>query len=134
MPIAFRRALALLILSLSAITAALGQSQTNTNDFASSLVKLKSEAEQDQLLAQKPELIDDSLMAALKALAEPVVQKGDYNEGLRISNLALRIAEKSGNRTHVANALCEIGGPESDRRHAAPGCRCGRRRSPRDRR
>ena len=109
MPITFRRALALPILSLSLITVALGQSQTASKDFAAALVKLKTEAEQDQLLAQKPELIDDSLMAALKALAEPIVQKGDYNEALRISNLALRIAEKSGDRKRVANALCEIG-------------------------
>jgi CHAT domain-containing protein/Tfp pilus assembly protein PilF len=109
MPITFRRALALPILSLSLITVALGQSQTASKDFAAALVKLKTEAEQDQLLAQKPELIDDSLMAALKALSEPILQKGDYNEALRISNLALRIAEKSGDRKRVANALCEIG-------------------------
>src|SRR6185436_6669180 len=117
MPITFRRALSLLILGLSLITAAPGQSQavidsgasTGTKDFAAALVKLKSEAEQDQLLAQKPGLVNDSLMAALKILAEPIVQKGDYNEGLRIANLALRIAEKSGDRTRVGNALCEIG-------------------------
>lgn len=109
MPITFRRALSLPILSLSLITVALGQSQTASKDFAAALVKLKSEADQNQLLAQKPELIDGSLMAALKALAEPIVQKGDYNEALRISNLALHIAEKSGDRTRVANALCEIG-------------------------
>src|SRR5215470_11937786 len=115
MPIALRRMLSLLILSFSLITTAVSQSQTATNpgvsaatkDFAAALVKLKSEAEQDQLLAQKPELIDDSLMAALKTLADPIVQKGDYNEGLRISNLALRIAEKSGDRKRVANAFCE---------------------------
>lgn len=117
MPIAFSRMLSLLILSLSLITAAFGQSQTVNNsatpaaakDFAAALVKLRSEAEQDQLLAQKPELIDDSLLAALKALAETIVQKGDYNEALRISNLALRVAEKSGDRARVANAFCEIG-------------------------
>ena len=109
MPITFRRALTLPILSLSLITVALGQSQTASKDFAAALVKVKSEAEQDQLLAQKPELIDDSLMAALKALSEPIVQKGDYNEALRISNLALRVAEKSGDRKRVAKALCEIG-------------------------
>ena len=109
MPITFRRALSLPILSLSLITVALGQSQTASKDFAAALVNLKSEAEQDQLLAQKPELINDSLMAALKGLAEPIVQKGDYNEALRISNLALHIAEKSGDRRRVANALCEIG-------------------------
>lgn len=109
MPITFRRVLTLPILSLSLITVALGQSQSASRDFAAALVKLKSEAEQDQLLAQKPDLIDDSLMAALKALAEPIVQKGDYNEALRISNLALRVAEKSGDRKRAANALCEIG-------------------------
>ena len=117
MSIRFHRALSLLIVGLSPITVALGQSHVQnsavsagTKDFAAVLVKARSEAEQDQLLAQKPELIDDSLMAALKALADPIVQKGDYNEGLRISNLALRIAEKSGDRKRVANALCEIGG------------------------
>src|SRR6185369_15209403 len=116
MPIVFRRMLSLLILSLSLITAAFGQSQTVTNspsaatkDFAAALVKLKSEAEQDQLLAQKPELIDESLLAALKAAAETIVQKGDYNEALRISNLALHIAEKGGDRARIANSLCEIG-------------------------
>ena len=112
MPITFR-ALSLLILSLSPITAAFGQSQavinSGTKDFATALVKLKSEAEQDHLLAQKPELVDDSLMAALKAQAESIVQKGDYDEALRISNLALYVAEKSGERARVGNALCEIG-------------------------
>ena len=112
MPITFR-ALSLLILSLSPITAAFGQSQavinSGTKDFATALVKLKSEAEQDQLLAQKSELVDDSLMAALKAQAESIVQKGDYDEALRISNLALHVAEKSGERARVGNALCEIG-------------------------
>ena len=112
MPITFR-ALSLLILSLSPITAAFGQSQavinSGTKDFATALVKLKSEAEQDQLLAQKPELVDDSLMAALKAQAESIVQKGDYDEALRISNIALHVAEKSGERARVGNALCEIG-------------------------
>ena len=109
MPITFRRALCLPVLSLSLITVAFGQSQTASKDFAAALVKLKSEAEQDQFLAQKPELIDDSLMAALKALAEPIVQKGDYNEALRISNLALHVAEKSGDRKRVAKAMCDIG-------------------------
>src|SRR5215467_9852693 len=104
MPITFRRALSLLILSQSLITAALGQSQTvstvpaETKAFAAALAQLKSEPEQDQLLAQKPELINDQLMLAFKALSDPIVQKGDYNEALRISQLALRIAEKSGNR------------------------------------
>lgn len=115
MQITFRRALFLLILSHSLITAAPGQSQTitavsaETKDFAAALIKLKSEPEQDQLLAQKPELNNESLMLALKALSDPIVQKGDYNEALRISQLALRIAEKSGDRSRLARALCEVG-------------------------
>jgi len=49
------------------------------------------------------------LLVALKALADPLVQKGDYNEALRISQLALRIAEHMGSRTALANALCDLG-------------------------
>jgi CHAT domain-containing protein/Tfp pilus assembly protein PilF len=118
MSIAFRRALSLLILSLSLITPALGQSQvassqtaasTEARDLAVALVRVKSEGEQEQLLAQKDELKNASLLVALKALAEPLVQKGDYNEALRISHLALRIAEKMGDRAQLASALCDVG-------------------------
>jgi CHAT domain-containing protein/Tfp pilus assembly protein PilF len=117
MSIAFRKPLSLLIFSLSVVTSALGQSQAISNantsaevkDFAVTLVRLKSEPEQDQLLAQKEQLRNASLLAALKALAEPLVQKGDYNEALRISHLAIRIAEKIGDRTLVATALCDAG-------------------------
>src|SRR5215213_5840721 len=117
MSIAFRQPLSLLIFSLSLITSALGQSQTVSNlnaspevkDFAAALVSLKSEPEQDQLLAEKEQLRNATLLAALKALAEPLVQKGDYNEGLRISHLAVRVAEKLGDRTLLATALCDVG-------------------------
>jgi tetratricopeptide (TPR) repeat protein len=116
MPIAFRKPLSLLIFSLSFITSALGQSQTISNpnsteakNFAVALVRLKSEPEQEQLLAQNEQLRNASLLSALKALAEPVVQKGDYNEALRISHLAVRIAERIGDRTLVARALCDVG-------------------------
>ena len=117
MSIAFRKPLSLLIFSLSFITSALGQSQTISNatastevkDFAVALVRLKSEPEQEQLLAQNEQLRNASLLSALKALAEPVVQKGDYNEALRISHLAVRIAEKIGDRTLVARTLCDVG-------------------------
>ena len=106
--ITFPRSLALLILCSSLITPVLAQS-TETKDFAVALVKLKSEAEQDDLLAQKPELRNDVLLPALKSLAEPLVQKGDYNEALRISHLALRIAEKSGDQNKLGRALCDVG-------------------------
>ncbi len=117
MSMAFRKPLSLLIFSLSFITSALGQSQTLSNanassevkDFAIALVRLKSEPEQDQLLAQKEQLRSASLLAALKALAEPLVQKGDYNEALRISHLAIRVAEKTGDRSLLATAFCDVG-------------------------
>jgi CHAT domain-containing protein/tetratricopeptide (TPR) repeat protein len=117
MSIAFRKPLSLLICSLSVITSALGQSQpisnanasTEVKDFAVALVRLKSEPEQEQLLAQRESLRNASLLASLKALAEPLVQKGDYNEALRISQLAIRIAEKIGDRSLVAKAFCDVG-------------------------
>lgn len=117
MSIGFRRPLSLLIFSLSLVTSALGQSQSIANsnvsaevkDFAAALVSLKSEPEQEQLLAQKEQLRNASLLAALKAIVEPIVQKGDYTEALRISHLAVRIAEKFGNRALLATALCDVG-------------------------
>ncbi|HSL55150.1 MAG TPA: CHAT domain-containing protein [Pyrinomonadaceae bacterium] len=117
MSIGFRRPLSLLIFSLSLVTSALGQSQSIANsnvsaevkDFAAALVSLKSEPEQEQLLAQKEQLRNASLLVALKAMVEPIVQKGDYNEALRISHLSVRIAEKIGDRTLLATALCDVG-------------------------
>ena len=117
MSIAFRKPLSLLIFSVGLVTSALGQSETISNanasvelkNFAAALVRLKSEPEQDQMLAQKQELRNASLLIALKALAEPLVEKGDYNEALRIFHLATRIAEKIGDRTLLATALCDVG-------------------------
>ena len=117
MSIAFHKPLSVLILSMSLIGPALGQSQTISNpaalpevkDFAVALVRLKSEVEQEQLLAQNEKQRNASLLVALKALADPLVQKGDYNEGLRISNLAVRVAEQTGDRTLLATALCDVG-------------------------
>ncbi|HEU4836418.1 MAG TPA: tetratricopeptide repeat protein, partial [Pyrinomonadaceae bacterium] len=117
MSIAFRKPLSLLIFSLSLFSPALGQSQTvsdskasaEVKDFALALVRLKTESEQAGLLDQNEQLRNASLLAGLKALAEPLVQKGDYNEALRISHLAVRIAEKIGDRALLASALCDVG-------------------------
>lgn len=117
MLIPFRKPLSLLIFSLSFISSALGQSQTSSNtnvpaevkDFAVALVRLKTEPEQAQLLSQQERLRNASLLVALKSLAEPLVQKGDYNEALRISHLALRIAEQIGDRPLLAATLCDVG-------------------------
>ncbi len=123
------KTLSLLIFSLSLITSAHGQSQTTPDsviapevkEFAASLIRLKTEPEQDQLLAQKKEFENASLLAALKALADPLVNKGDYKEALRISQLALRIAEKLGDRSRLAMALYDVGAIYSRRQPAREG-------------
>ena len=116
MSVAFR-AIYCLIMGLSLITQAPAQSQSvassptssDVKDLAVALVRIKTEAEQDQLLTQKNELKNAELLVALKALADPLVQKGEYNEALRISHLALRIAEQMGDRVRLATALCDLG-------------------------
>jgi CHAT domain-containing protein/Tfp pilus assembly protein PilF len=121
MPLRFRKVLALSIFNLSLITQALPQSpDTNSpaaseiKDLAVALVRVKSVGEQEQLLAQK-ESTSASLLAALKALADPLVRKGDLNEALRISQLAVRVAEKTGDRMQLALALYEVGAIQARR-------------------
>ena len=117
MSITFRKALSLLGLSLSLITPATAQSQIVNNAIASSevkdlavaLVRVKSETEQEQLLTQKEKLKNSSLLLALKGLVDPLVRKGEYNEALRISHLAVRIAETMGDRMQLATAWYELG-------------------------
>ena len=116
MSLAFR-VVCLLILGLTLITTALAQSQsvsTSTNssevkDLAVALVRTKSDAERDQLLTQKVQLNNAELLVALKSLADPLVQKGEYNEAVRISQLAVRIAEQMGDRLQLGLALYQVG-------------------------
>lgn len=117
MSLAFRKALPLLILSLSFITPALAQSSSNltesaapdVKDLAVALVRTKSEPEQEQLLTRKHDLKNGELLAALKALADPLVQRGEYNEAIRISHLALKVAERTGDRMQLARANLDLG-------------------------
>lgn len=117
MSINFRKALSLLILTSSLIAPVMAQSPStpktsepsDVKDLAAALVRTKSETEQDGLLAQKKELITTTLLAALKALADPVIQKGEYGEAARISHLAVRIAERIGDRRALGTALCDLG-------------------------
>jgi len=123
MSIAFRKALCLLILGLSLITPALAQLQavppssasSEVKDLAVALVRIKAEAEQEQLLTRKHDLKNAELLVALKALADPLVQKGEYNEALRISQLAVRIAEGMGDRFQLGMALYEVGAIQARR-------------------
>lgn len=115
MSLALRKALPLLILSLSLITPTLAQSNatestsSDVKDLAVALVRVKSEPEQEQLLTRKDDLKTGELLVALKGLADPFVQRGEYNEALRISHLAVRVAEKSGDRMQLAVAMCDLG-------------------------
>jgi len=125
MSIVFRTALCSTVLSLSLITPALAQTQLITSseikDLAVALVRVKSEAEQDQLLTHKDQLKNEALLSALKGMTDPLVRKGEYNEALRISHLAARIAEQMGDRMQLANAWYEVGAIYSRRQPAKNG-------------
>src|SRR5262249_605936 len=79
------------------------------NDLAAALERAASEQEQEQLLAQEKELVDSSLVSALRELASPRIQNRDYAQALIISQLAARIAERVGDRMGLGNALCDLG-------------------------
>src|SRR5262245_7618100 len=116
MSFALRVSLCLLALSLSfSPVSAQTQSVPNpptlseVNDLAATLVAAASEEEQERLLARKKDLVNSALLAALKTLADPLVQKGDYAQALRISQLAVRIAERIGDRMGLGDRLDGLG-------------------------
>ena len=117
MSFTLRLSLCFLALSLSLISPGLVQSQSvpnrptssEINDLAASLLRAASEQEQERLLARNPGLMNSSLLAALKALADPFSLKGDYAQALRISQLAVRIAEKIEDQVGMGNALSDLG-------------------------
>jgi CHAT domain-containing protein/tetratricopeptide (TPR) repeat protein len=117
MSLKFRVSFCFLALSLSLISPALAQSQSvpnppassEVNDLAVALVRATSDGDQEQLLAQNKGLIDSTLLAALKKLADPLVQKGDYAEAQRITQIAVRVAERVGDRKGLADALYNLG-------------------------
>src|SRR5262245_52968769 len=114
---ALRVSLCILALGLSLINPALAQTQSvpnppissEVNDLVAALLSAKSEEEQEQLLARKPDLMNSSLLAALMSLADPLARKVDFAQAPRISRLAVRIAERIGDRVGLGNALCELG-------------------------
>ncbi|HEX6622718.1 MAG TPA: CHAT domain-containing protein [Pyrinomonadaceae bacterium] len=117
MPHTLRTALYSLALSLTLFNPARAQSQsipeqpapTKINYLAAALAGAASEGEQERLLAQKEDLAGGALLAALRTLAEPLVQKGDYAGALRISRLAVRVAERAGDRNGQGDALHHLG-------------------------
>ena len=82
---------------------------SEVNDLAAGLAGAASEEEQERLLARKKDLMNSALPAALKGLATSFVKKGDYAEALRIYQLAVRIAERIGDRKGTGDALDGLG-------------------------
>src|SRR4030095_96678 len=77
------------------------------NDLAVAMERAASEQEQEQLLAQEKDMVNSSLVAALRELASPRIQKRDYAQALITSQLAARLAERGGDRTELGNAMRE---------------------------
>src|SRR5215470_12469681 len=73
------------------------------NDLAAALERAASEQEQERLLAQEKDVVDSSLVAALRELASPRIQNRDFAQAMRISQLAARIAEWIGDRVGLGN-------------------------------
>jgi len=117
MSFALRVGLPILILTLSLNDAAFAQSFSISNrassadltTLAAALVRANSAEEEDALLAQHNVLMNTSLLAALKDQADPYIQKGEYAEAQRISQIAVRVAEKIGDRAALGSALCDLG-------------------------
>ena len=105
------------LLALSLFSPALAQSQSNpitpapseVSELASALARASSEEERERLLTRGNDSANSALLSALKELAHPLVQKGDYPEALRISKLAVRVAERGGDRARLGGALCDLG-------------------------
>ncbi len=79
------------------------------NDLAEALLKATTAEEQERLLAEEQELMNSSLLAALKKLADPLTDNGDYAQALRSYQLAARIAERIGDRKGLGIALADVG-------------------------
>jgi CHAT domain-containing protein/tetratricopeptide (TPR) repeat protein len=113
---ALRMLLCLLALSLS-FSPALAQTQSVSNppalsevkDLVAALLSATSEEEQERLLARNSTLMNSSLLAELKSLADPLALKVGLAQAIRISRLAVRIAERIGDRVAQGNALCPLG-------------------------
>jgi CHAT domain-containing protein/tetratricopeptide (TPR) repeat protein len=112
-----RVALLLLALSPSLFNPAPARSQadavsrvpSDVNELAAALTRAPSEEVQERLLGQKKGPTNGELLAALNARAAPLMQKGEYAEALRVSQLAARLSERGGDRAALGEALHNIG-------------------------
>src|ERR1044071_6323890 len=104
-------------LSLSFVNPALTHSRaaanspaaSEVNEMAAALARAGSEDELKRLLVAEKGQTNVELLAALNARANPLMQKGDYAEALRVSRLAARLAGHGGDRGGPGGALHNIG-------------------------
>lgn len=98
------------VISLFGLFSALAQPLSSAETaLAEALVKAVTEEEQERLLAQEKERMNSSLLAALKKLADPYINKGEYAQSLKIYQLAARIAARSGERRWLGSAMADVG-------------------------
>jgi tetratricopeptide (TPR) repeat protein len=95
--------------SPSAINASPSSAESATHDLVVALERATSAEEQERLLGGEPDLVNSSLLKALKELTGPFIQKGDYAQALRLSQLAARIAERIGDPGGLGDALTDLG-------------------------
>jgi CHAT domain-containing protein/Tfp pilus assembly protein PilF len=115
--IASRCATVYLALSLSLVSPGLAHSQSvadppisgEVNELAAALASAKSEGEQDALLARKTDLMNSSLLYALKNLSDSSFLKGDFAQAQKTAQVESRIAERIGDRRGMGVALCDLG-------------------------
>jgi CHAT domain-containing protein/Tfp pilus assembly protein PilF len=121
MPLVFGWRLSFLALSLSLISSAVAQSPRSSSvspphqslsvkDLAAALAEAGSEEEQERLLTRDQALINSSLLAELKDLIRSRINKGENAQSLRMAQLAVRIAERIGDRAGLSDALTNLGG------------------------
>jgi CHAT domain-containing protein/tetratricopeptide (TPR) repeat protein len=78
-------------------------------DLAEALVRARTEAEWNELLAEEKELVTVDLLRALRSQAGRFYDRGGYPQALMIYNLAQSIAEQIGDRYETARSLLSIG-------------------------
>ena len=79
------------------------------DDFALTLVTLKSPEERDQLLTQKKDLVTPDLRKALIRQGNAQLLAGRYSRAFDIYGIAQNVAEKIGDKEGVATASMDIG-------------------------
>jgi CHAT domain-containing protein/Tfp pilus assembly protein PilF len=77
--------------------------------LTAALQSAPSDEEQESLLAQHKDLMNASLLAALKDRLGPLFQKADYAAAFRVAQVAVRIAERIGDRKGLGDAWTNLG-------------------------